>query len=162
VKSPKNIFLYLLVILELLILIGIVLLHNQMTEIYNKINTPGMNNRFEKTSGRGVRIRIESGIRGSEILHDKDILSVLNELYALNLTEIAINGMRITPFSYIRCVGPSLVINGKPTRISPLVIEVIGDYEYISSGLSLLQDYFEKRGIIFEILSLEEVEIPGV
>ncbi len=82
-KSPKNIFLYLLVILELLILIGIVLLHNQMTEIYNKINTLGMNNRFEKTSGRGVRIRIESGIRGSEILHDKDILSVLNELYAL-------------------------------------------------------------------------------
>lgn len=161
-KNLKNVFLYLVVILEFLILIGMMFLHIQVKEIYNKINTPAISNHFEKTSGKGVRIRIESGIRGSEILHDKDILSVLNELYALNLTEIAINGMRITPFSYVRCVGPSLIINGKPTRISPLVIEVIGDYEYISSGLSLLQDYFEKRGIVFEILSLEEIEIPGV
>ncbi|WP_334103206.1 DUF881 domain-containing protein, partial [Mesotoga prima] len=102
---------------------------------------------YKEEVGKGVRIRIESGFKGSSILHDSDILMILNELYALRATEISLNGKRIMPYTYVRCVGATVIINDEPTQISPIVIEVLGEYDYLVSGLGLLKEFFAGREI---------------
>lgn len=116
---------------------------------------------YKEEVGKGVRIRIESGFKGSSILHDSDILMILNELYALRATEISLNGKRIMPYTYVRCVGATVIINDEPTQISPIVIEVLGEYDYLVSGLGLLKEFFAGREIDMTFLPLEFITIPA-
>lgn len=116
---------------------------------------------YPATMGEGVRIRIDSGYKGSSIVHDSDILMLLNELYALQLSDIDINGKRITPYSYVRCTGPTIIINGDPIQISPTLIDVLGDPDYIISGMGIITDYFRNRGIEISYLALELIEISA-
>ena len=116
---------------------------------------------YKEEVGKGVRIRIESGFKGSSILHDSDILMILNELYALRATEISLNGKRIMPYTYVRCVGATVIINDEPTKISPIVIEVLGEYDYLVSGLGLLKEFFAGREIDMTFLPLEFITIPA-
>ncbi len=116
---------------------------------------------YKEEVGKGVRIRIESGFKGSSILHDSDILMILNELYALRATEISLNGKRILPYTYVRCVGATVIINDEPTQISPIVIEVLGEYDYLVSGLGLLKEFFAGREIDMTFLPLEFITIPA-
>jgi len=116
---------------------------------------------YDATEGSGIRIRIESGFKGSSILHDSDLLVVMNELYSLKATSISLNGKRILPYTYIRCVGSTVIIDGEPTTISPIVIEVLGDYDYLVSGLGLLSEAFKGREIGMTFLPLEFITIPA-
>jgi len=116
---------------------------------------------YDATEGRGIRIRIESGFKGSSILHDSDLLVVMNELYSLKATSISLNGKRILPYTYIRCIGSTVIIDGEPTTISPIVIEVLGDYDYLVSGLGLLSEAFKGREIDMTFLPLEFITIPA-
>ncbi|WP_041928058.1 DUF881 domain-containing protein [Mesotoga prima] len=116
---------------------------------------------YKEEVGKGVRIRIESGFKGSSILHDSDILMILNELYALRATEISLNGKRIMPYTYVRCVGATVIINDEPTQISPIVIEVLGEYDYLVSGLGLMKEFFAGREIDMTFLPLEFITIPA-
>ena len=44
------------------------------------------------------------------IIHDDDLLRVINELRAAGAEAIAINGERIVAMSEIRCAGPTLSV----------------------------------------------------
>ena len=111
--------------------------------------------------GKGLRIRIESGFKGDSVLHDSDILFILNELYAMRAIHISLNGKRVTPYTYVRCVGATIIINDEPTQISPIVIEVLGDYDYLISGLGLLKEFFAGREIDMTFLPSEFITIPA-
>lgn len=70
------------------------------------------------------------------IVHDSDLLMVVNELKASGAEAIAINGERITSMSEIRCAGTLILVNS--TRIGPpFVIEAIGNPDLLESGLML-------------------------
>jgi len=126
-----------------------------------RASSSSANESFDEEVGKGVRIRIESGFKGSSILHDSDILMILNELYALRATKISLNGKRIMPYTYVRCVGATVIIDDVPTQISPIVIEVLGDYDYLVSGLGLLKEFFKGREIEVTFLPLEFITIPA-
>ncbi len=126
-----------------------------------KVSSSSTNESYSEEVGKGVRIRIESGFKGSSILHDSDILMILNELYALRATKISLNGKRIMPYTYVRCVGATVIIDDVPTQITPIVIEVLGDYDYLVSGLGLLKEYFKGREIEMTFLPLEFITIPA-
>lgn len=126
-----------------------------------RVSSSSANESFDEEVGKGVRVRIESGFKGSSILHDSDILMILNELYALRATKISLNGKRIMPYTYVRCVGATVIIDDVPTQISPIVIEVLGDYDYLVSGLGLVKEYFKGREIEMTFLPLEFITIPA-
>jgi len=126
-----------------------------------RVSSSSTNEFYNEEVGKGVRVRIESGFKGSSILHDSDILTILNELYALRATKISLNGKRIMPYTYVRCVGATVIIDDVPTQISPIVIEVLGDYDYLVSGLGLLKEYFKGREIEMTFLPLEFITIPA-
>ncbi len=70
------------------------------------------------------------------VIHDSDILLVINELRAAGSEAISINGQRITANTEIRCVGPVIQING--IRLTaPFKISAIGAPETLASSLKL-------------------------
>jgi uncharacterized protein YlxW (UPF0749 family) len=102
--------------------------------------------------GEGITITMQDAvIRGNEdpvlfIIHDMDIISVLNELRAGGAQAIAINGERILSPSEIMCAGPTVRINRNRYPV-PYIIDVIGDADKLTGSIEssliyeLLKDY---------------------
>lgn len=110
-------------------------------------------------SGKGVVITLtdnqsitsDSAVNISDyLIHDIDLISVINELKNAGAEAISINGQRIVPTSYITCIGNVTKINGQ--RIgAPFVIEAIGLQEMLYDNLKrpggYLDDLKNKWGI---------------
>lgn len=80
------------------------------------------------------------------VIHDTDILVLVNELKAAGAEAVAINGQRVTSNTEIRCVGPVIQING--IRLTaPFKISAIGSPDILSSAIKL------RGGIIDQINS---------
>lgn len=96
------------------------------------------------------------------VIHDSDILLVINELRAAGAEAISVNGQRITATTEIRCVGPVIQING--IRLTaPFKISAIGAPELLASSLKLrggIIDSIEQSDIDVIIEKLDVVTIP--
>jgi len=83
-----------------------------------------------------------------KIIHDVDVLRVVNELWASGAEAIAINGKRLSIGSSIRCVGPTVLIDDAKVA-SPIVIRAIGDANTLEGALNL------PGGVLDEFRSLD-------
>ena len=70
------------------------------------------------------------------IIHDIDVLRVVNELRASGAEAISINDRRIAGKSSIRCVGPTILIDNNQVS-TPIRIKAIGNAETLYGGLNL-------------------------
>jgi uncharacterized protein YlxW (UPF0749 family) len=91
--------------------------------------------------GPGVTITLRDGENKDQftldrIIHDVDVLRVVNELWSAGAEAVEVNGHRIVGTTSIRCVGP--VINIDDVRIaSPVSIRAIGDTKTLVGGLDI-------------------------
>lgn len=85
------------------------------------------------------------------LIHDDDVLKVINELRAAGAEAISINGQRVVAMTEIRCAGPTISINHTLTA-PPLEIRAIGDPTTLENALRM-------RGGVIESLSLWGIEI---
>lgn len=70
------------------------------------------------------------------LVHDEDLLRVVNELRAAGAEAISLNDQRLIAISEIRCVGPTVNVNS--VRFSaPYVIKAIGDPDTLEAALKL-------------------------
>ena len=84
------------------------------------------------------------------LLHDDDILKVLNELSAAGAEAISINGQRVIATTEVRCAGPTISVNN--TRIAPPIqILALGDPPTLENALRM-------RGGVLESLSVWGIE----
>lgn len=92
------------------------------------------------------------------LIHDKDLLTVVNELRAAGAEAIAINGQRLLASSEIRCAGTTILVN--VTKIAPpFVITAIGDPNLMESSLKIkggIVEYLEIWGIQVKIEKFEK------
>jgi uncharacterized protein YlxW (UPF0749 family) len=72
------------------------------------------------------------------MVHDFDLLQVVNDLRAAGAEAISVNGRRITGYSPIRCVGPVIHINWEPAA-PPFRIEATGDPDTLYAALNMPQ-----------------------
>jgi len=109
--------------------------------------------------GPGIVVVIDDSKRPSKpgenpnlyLIHDDDILKVINELWAAGAEAIAINGQRLIANSEIRCAGPTLSVNN--TRYSPpYEIAAIGEPKTLESSLKL-------RGGVVETLQFWGIQV---
>ncbi len=70
------------------------------------------------------------------IVHDADLLTIVNELRAAGAEAISINGQRILSTTSIRCVGPVIQINSQKIA-PPYTIKAIGNAQYLESALNI-------------------------
>lgn len=93
--------------------------------------------------GPGVTVTLQdaksenaTGPIESQIIHDSDVRSVVNELLAAGAEAITINNERVVSTTPIRCVGPTILVNN--TRSStPFVIKAIGDPAGLENALNM-------------------------
>ncbi len=121
--------------------------------------------------GEGIIVKLDdSKLRNNQeevnenyfIIHDSDILLVINELRASDAEAISLNDERVIATSQIRCAGPVLSINDTTTS-APFNIKAIGDAAKLESGLRMrggVVDALQQWGIEVTISREARLVIP--
>jgi uncharacterized protein YlxW (UPF0749 family) len=97
------------------------------------------------------------------VVHDSDMLNVINELREAGAEAIAVNGTRIMATSRISCGGPTINV-GKTERFAPpFVIHAVGDPNALLAHFQQEDSIYHDLiawGLEFQIRKLDRVEIP--
>lgn len=106
------------------------------------------------------KVRVPSPeLQSYYIVHDYDLLQLVNELKSSGAEAIAINGQRLSFYSSIRCVGNVIQVNQVPIA-APYKIEAIGDPDVLYSGLNLpggILDYFKRVGFQVSVKKVDQI-----
>lgn len=97
------------------------------------------------------------------IVHDSDLLMLVNELKASGAEAISINGERITARSEIRCAGTLILVNWNKIG-PPFIIKAVGNPDTLESGMLIKGGYMgslEILGIQASIEKAEKLNIPA-
>lgn len=120
--------------------------------------------------GPGIILRMEDSTKKSKagenpnlyVIHDDDILKVINELRAAGAEAISINGQRLVATSEIRCAGPTLSVNNVRSAV-PFEIHAIGDKGTLENALKMrggVAETLKVWGIQMEITPSDSVYVP--
>ena len=120
--------------------------------------------------GPGVTVVLEdstqANVTGDEadyLIHDNDILSVINELRSAGAEAISLNGERILATSEVRCTGAVVTGNGR-RYAAPYVIFAIGDPDPLYSALTMrngVVDILSQWGITVRVTASDQLLIPA-
>lgn len=120
--------------------------------------------------GEGVIVYVDDGTRelyegedpNAVLVHDMDILTIINDLNRSGAEVLSVNGQRIMNGSSISCSGYTIRINDQ-FFARPFEIRAIGDSKRMAAALigpdgygTLLQDY----GVIFKLTMRDDLTIP--
>ncbi|MBE6100397.1 MAG: DUF881 domain-containing protein [Anaerovibrio sp.] len=97
------------------------------------------------------------------LVHDEDILKVVNELRAAGAEAISINDQRLTANSEIRCAGPTISVNNVRSA-PPFEIRAIGDKDNLINAINMrggVADSLKVWGIKLDIQPSDNVWIPA-
>lgn len=97
------------------------------------------------------------------LIHDSDILKVVNELKAGGAEAISVNDQRIIAMSEVRCAGPTILVN-KTRLVPPYEIRAIGDPQIMETSLRMpggIIETLEYWGIRITIKKNEKITIPA-
>lgn len=127
---------------------------------------------YTRVEGPGVILTLNDSQReiseGEDIswylIHDIDILEIVNDLRTAGAEAISINGERVTATTGIRCGGPTINIDGKRHAV-PFIIKAIGDPKSLEAAVlapeSYIEIYMEYSGIQVDIQKVEKLVIEG-
>ena len=121
-------------------------------------------------AGEGVIVHMDDStktVKAGEnpnlyVIHDDDLLRVINELRAAGAEALYVNGQRLTGISEIRCAGPTLSVNNVRSS-APFEIRAIGDKKSLESALRMRGGVAETLGvwgIQIDIKTSDNVYIP--
>ena len=99
-----------------------------------------------------------------DVIHDVDVLNILNDLKVSGAEAISINGQRVLSSSEIKCAGPVLRIND--VRIgTPFVIRAIGDPKVLMASVNAPDTYGDTLKYVyyigFETVIKDKLLIPA-
>lgn len=120
--------------------------------------------------GPGVIIIIDDATRelyqgenpNDVLVHDVDILNIVNDLKIAGAEAISINKQRVLSSSEIDCSGYTIKINGQEYG-HPYVIKAIGDPQHLEAAINAPMAYgymLKLYGIFVEVNSSTYIKIP--
>lgn len=98
------------------------------------------------------------------VLHDEDVLKILNELNAAGAEALSLNGQRILPTTEVRCIGPTILVNKNQRLTPPFIISAIGNPESLEGSLKMKGGVVESLqfwGIQVSVRKVTEVTVPA-
>lgn len=154
-------------------------LRNNVLNIESDVETQEKIKKYEiilgltKVQGEGVTITVAdnneqkdnssfASINNSNYLvHDGNLVAIINELKIAGAESISINGKRIVNSTSINCAGNVIQINGEKVG-SPFVINAIGDKDLLygeltKNGGTLYK--LKKYGVLTSIKKADSIEI---
>lgn len=109
---------------------------NMITSGYTKLEGPGISIKmYDNPDSEVIGFDIND-----DIIHDIDMLNILNDLRVAGAEAISINGQRVMSTSEIKCHGPILRINDKSVG-TPFIIEAIGDPQLLMASVNAPNTY---------------------
>jgi uncharacterized protein YlxW (UPF0749 family) len=132
---------------------------------------------FSALRGPGLTVVLEDALRldglrpdGAEpedlLVHQQDMQAVVNALWAGGAEAISIMGVRVISTSAVICVGPVLLLHGRPYS-PPYVVTAIGDPDELrtalsaSAGVQLFREAADAYGLGYRETAEEEVTVPA-
>lgn len=103
---------------------------------------------LKKVQGPGIIIKMEDNMSeeafGQEydldIIHDADVLRIINDLRGAGAEAISINDQRVLSISEIKCGGPIIRINGRSVG-TPFYIKAIGEPKLLNAAINAPNTY---------------------
>lgn len=132
----------------------------------------------EAVSGPGVIVTMADAPRGSDgsytsdasvddlVVHQVDVQSVLNALWAGGASAIAMQDQRLIASSAPRCIGNTLLLGGR-TYSPPYVLKAVGDADRLRAaldnepGVRLFKQYSVRYGLRYEVTGSEDIAVPA-
>ena len=129
-------------------------------------------------TGPAIRVSMSDAPRDSDgkypvgvnpddlIVHQQDVQSVVNALWAGGAESMMIMDQRVVTTSAVRCIGNTLLLQGR-TYSPPFLVTAIGNADRMAGalaaepGVALLQTYVQKFGLGFQIDPVENVIFPA-
>ncbi len=144
----------------------------QLKSLENKINKYNILLGTTEVKGQGVTITVSDATVTNNItslldprnliVHDTDILEIVNELKNAGAEAISVNGQRISINTAISCDGNVIVINGEKIS-SPFEIKAIGfpaRMATLNRPGGYLKYYLEEQSFIKTTFKEEKVSLP--
>lgn len=113
---------------------------------------------FAEVSGPGIAITISDKYHSVSAL---DLRRIVGELYSSGAVAIAVNGNRLGVNSYIIESDHGIEVDGYSINANPVVIEVVGDGQTLSSGVDLLFSVVMSNMFYVDIQERDLLELPA-
>ena len=100
------------------------------------------------------------------VVHEQDILAVLNALWAGGAEAVSVMGDRVIATSSLRCVGNTLLLHGA-VYSPPFRVSAIGDPQSLEAalrvapGVKTFREYVDAYGLGFEVTRHERIDMPA-
>ena len=99
------------------------------------------------------------------LIHQEDVQSVVNALWAGGAQGVSLMGKRVISTSAVKCVGNTLLLHGK-VYSPPFKIQAVGDVAKLTNSLrtdpnvTILQDYVDLYGLVYDVQKSQLIELP--
>lgn len=100
------------------------------------------------------------------VVHQQDVQSVLNALWTGGADALTVMGERLISTSAVRCVGNTLLIQGRLVG-PPFVVRAIGDAGRMRAaldrepGVALFRQYVDAFGLTFRVVPSARISVPA-
>ncbi|BCN76360.1 DUF881 domain-containing protein [Prescottella equi] len=129
-------------------------------------------------SGRGVVVTLTDAPRDADgkypagaspddlVVHQQDVQSVLNALWAGGAEAVAMQDQRIVNTSAPRCIGNTLLLHGR-TYSPPYVVTAIGDPARLAAtlanepGIKMFKQYAVRYGLGYTLQQSDALTVPA-
>lgn len=120
---------------------------------------------YQKVKGKGVIIELmdsEDEVADGEnpnnlLIHDQDILILLNDLKVAGAEALSVNGQRIVAKSEVKCSGATITINGT-TYGQPFIVKAIGDPKQLEAAVLSPDSYGDILQKLYHIKVKTEIK----
>lgn len=141
------------------------ILTNELNSLRSVLYETRVSAGFAEMSGEGIIVRLydaEDGHTTEQIVHDSDILALVNEIYNAGAQGVAVGNQRIATTSHIRCVGSTIRVNDNPIPVNPVVVKAVGNPEVLASALDLIKASYEiLYGLRMEVEKVDKLTLPA-
>lgn len=113
-------------------------------ELNNNLQSTKLMAGLTEVVGPGITVELNDSKKsiesfldvGGGVIHDTDILKIVNELWNAGAEAVSVNGRRVGPRTNFRCVGSTVLVDG--VRIAPPIqIEAIGDQQTLLGAVNM-------------------------
>jgi len=114
--------------------------------------------------GVGVKITLDDAdnyLNSSQLIHDADIVQVINDLRNAGAEAISVNGTRIIYNNYGLCAGSNIDLNGIKI-VTPFYISAIGNQDVLFNYLTLEQTHLaalKGRVVKVKVVKADNIKI---
>lgn len=100
------------------------------------------------------------------VVHQQDLEAVMNALWAGGAEALTVMGQRVVSTSAVRCVGPTVLVNGR-LFTPPYVVTAVGDAQEMGEaldrepGVGVFRSYVDRFGLTYGVRSLGRTTAPA-